>query len=153
MTSEFSVAVHALVYLNHKACMVSSEELAKNICTNPARVRKVMARLKKAGLVQTREGVEGGYHFIGDPQKVTLRQIGEALDMCYVSAAWRSGDTDMDCLVASGMADIMDEIYGKLDSLCREKLSEFTIKMIDGRIFDPGGKRNPRSDDGAGNCC
>ena len=47
MTSDYCVAVHALVYLNHKAKVLSSEELAENICTNPARVRKVMAKLKK----------------------------------------------------------------------------------------------------------
>ncbi|MFR5902988.1 MAG: transcriptional regulator, partial [Neglectibacter timonensis] len=35
MTSEFTIAVHALVYLNHKAQLLSSEALAKNICTNP----------------------------------------------------------------------------------------------------------------------
>ena len=47
MNSDFIVAVHALVYLNHKADIVSSEALAKNICTNAARVRKVMAPLKR----------------------------------------------------------------------------------------------------------
>ncbi len=51
MTSEFTIAVHALVYLNHKAQLLSSEALAKNICTNPARVRKIMTKLKKAGFV------------------------------------------------------------------------------------------------------
>ena len=56
MNSDFIVAVHALVYLNHKADIVSSEALAKNICTNAARVRKVMAPLKRAGFVTTREG-------------------------------------------------------------------------------------------------
>ena len=61
MNSDFIVAVHALVYLNHKADIVSSEALAKNICTNAARVRKVMAPLKRAGLVTTREGNVGGY--------------------------------------------------------------------------------------------
>ena len=55
MTSEFGMAVHALTFLNHKGEIVSSEALAKNICTNPARVRKVMAKLKKAGLVDTKE--------------------------------------------------------------------------------------------------
>lgn len=35
MTSDYCVAVHALVYLNHKAKVLSSEELAENICTNP----------------------------------------------------------------------------------------------------------------------
>ena len=59
MTSEFAIAVHALVYLNHKGETVSSEALAENICTNPARVRKVMAKLKKAGLVATRRGSTG----------------------------------------------------------------------------------------------
>ena len=49
MTSEFGMAVHALTFLNHKGEMVSSEVLAENICTNPARVRKVMAKLKRAG--------------------------------------------------------------------------------------------------------
>ena len=77
MTSEFAIAVHALVYLNHKGETVSSEALAENICTNPARVRKVMAKLKKAGLVATKEGVDGGYHFIKAPAEVTLRRIDE----------------------------------------------------------------------------
>ena len=63
MNSDFIVAVHALVYLNHKADIVSSEALAKNICTNAARVRKVMAPLKRAGFVTTREGNVGGYRF------------------------------------------------------------------------------------------
>lgn len=72
MTSEFGMAVHALTFLNHKGEIVSSEALAKNICTNPARVRKVMAKLKKAGLVDTKEGLEGGYLFSKDAQKVDL---------------------------------------------------------------------------------
>ena len=51
MTSEFAIAVHALVYLHHKNAVLSSEELAENICTNSARVRKVMAKLKKKDLI------------------------------------------------------------------------------------------------------
>lgn len=135
MSSEFSVAVHALVFLNHKGVTLSSEELAKNVCTNPARIRKVMAKLKKAGLVDTKEGIDGGYHFVLDPASVTLHQISEALEICFVSASWRSGDTDMDCLIASGMAAIMDDIYGQLDLLCKERLETITIQNIDEKIF------------------
>ena len=41
---------------------VASGLLAENICTNPSRVRRVLAKLKKAGLVQTKEGrQDGGY--------------------------------------------------------------------------------------------
>lgn len=135
MTSEFCVAVHALVCLNHKGGLLSSEELAENICTNPARVRKVMARLKKAGLVSTKEGSEGGYLFTGDPEQVSLRTVSDALGTRFVGASWRSGAQDMDCLIASGMAQIMDHIYGELDSLCRQRLESMTIQSIDRQIF------------------
>lgn len=135
MNSEYSIAVHALVFLNHKACILSSTELASNICTNPARVRKVMAKLKKAGLVSTKEGLEGGYYFESNPAEVTLFQIGQALGTDFVCASWKSGALDMECLVASGMGKIMDNLYGELNELCLEHLKQRSIADIDRQIF------------------
>lgn len=135
MTGAFSLAVHALVYLNHKRTSLSSEALAKNICTNPARVRKVMAPLKRAGLVATKEGFEGGYTFTGDAGTLNLRQVAEAVNMQFVKGNWRSGSEDMDCLVASGMAQIMDGIYAGLNQCCLEQLSHITIAQLDRQIF------------------
>ena len=135
MKSDFCVAVHALVYLNHKEKVLSSEELADNICTNPARVRKVMASLKGAGLVETKEGYVGGYRFALDASKVDLTRIADALGIRFVCTNWRSGDQDNPCLVASGMADIMDGILDDLDNCCRERLRSMTIADIDREIF------------------
>lgn len=135
MTSEFAIAVHALVYLNHRQETVSSETLASNVCTNPARVRKVMAKLKKAGIIRTKEGLEGGYHFEKDSSSVNLREICDALEVDFVSASWKSGDKDMNCMIASGMAAIMDDIYGDLDELCRKRLETITIATIEQKIF------------------
>ncbi len=135
MTSEFSIAVHALVYLNHKGATLASEALAENVCTNPARIRKVMAKLKKKGLVGTKEGLNGGYYMVWKAQEVNLRQICEALEVDMVKASWRSGSLDMDCLVASGMAGIMDGIYGELNELCKKRLENVTIQDIDDQIF------------------
>ena len=139
MTGEFTVALHALVYLDHKACTLSSEELAENICTNPARVRKVMARLKKAGLLTTKEGAVGGYRFDGDPARVTLLDVADAVEARFVAASWHSGNEEMDCLVASGMAGIVDELCGELNELCREKLSRLTVADISEKIFGASG--------------
>ncbi|MDD3253534.1 MAG: Rrf2 family transcriptional regulator [Lachnospiraceae bacterium] len=136
MNSIFSVAVHALVYLNHKNCILTSDELSENICTNPARVRKVMTSLKKAGFVETRAGHVGGYRFCADADTLTLAQVADAMDIHFVEAAWRSGDVDMECLVASGMADLMDSIYLQLDGLCRERLQGITIADLDRKIFE-----------------
>ena len=135
MNSDFCVAVHALVYLNHKNSIVSSEELADNICTNSARVRKVMSKLKKANLVETREGTVGGYRFVGNANDVSLDIISDALDTRFVEMNWRSGSHDKACLVASGMSDVMDDIIEDIDESCRKILREKTIAQIDERIF------------------
>lgn len=135
MNSDFCVAVHAMVYLNHKNCVLSSEELADNICTNPARVRKVMAKLKRVGLISTKEGSEGGYQFMGCASKVTLAEVAKALDVRFVSAGWHSGAQDKDCLVSSGMAGIMERILNDLDDCCKIRLQEKTIEDIDNEIF------------------
>lgn len=135
MTSEFTIAVHALVFLNHKAQVYSSEGLADNVCTNAARIRKVMAKLKKADLVKTKEGVDGGYLFHRDSREITLSMVAEALETPFVTVSWKSGDPHMSCMIASGMAGVMDELYSDLDRCCRERLSHVTIADLDHRIF------------------
>ncbi|MDD2956630.1 MAG: Rrf2 family transcriptional regulator [Oscillospiraceae bacterium] len=137
MTGEFSLAVHGLIYLSHMDKTISSETLAKNICTNPARVRKVMAKLKKAGLLSAREGADGGYLFEGDPARITLAQVARALQFSFTAPAWRSGGVDMDCLVASGMADIMDQVYSELDAACLSRLETVTLADILRQVFSP----------------
>ena len=127
MTSEFTIAVHALVYLNHKAQLLSSEALAKNICTNPARVRKIMTKLKKAGFVSTKEGAEGGYRMLKAPQELNLLAVADAVEAKFVTASWHSGDTDMDCLV--------DRLCADLDGICRERLEQIHLSDIDKMIF------------------
>ena len=72
MDSSFNLAVHALVCLSHSGRSLSSEALAENICTNPTRVRRVLAGLKKTGMVETREGLDGGYRLTADPAGGTV---------------------------------------------------------------------------------
>ena len=135
MKSDFIVAVHGLVFLNHKGCITSSEELAKNICTNPARVRKVMSKMKEMGLVTTREGHIGGYCPCPSLGEASLAQIAAGLGTVFIEAKWHSGSEDAKCLVCSGMAGIFDNIYSQLDTTCKQELSKITIQSIDKQIF------------------
>lgn len=141
MTSEFAIAVHALVFLNHKGCCLSSEKIAENVCTNPVTVRKVLAKLKRAGLVETKEGIEGGSCFVKNPARVTLAQICAAMDEIPVTVSKRTGYQDRNCLLALGMADMMEDIYANMNAQCLEYLKETTIADIERKIFgNAGGK-------------
>ena len=135
MDSSFNLAVHALVCLSHSERSLSSEVLAENICTNPTRVRRVLARLKKAGMVETREGLDGGYRLTADPATLTLRQVAEAVNTRFVDCAWHSGDIGRDCAICSGMAGVMDELYRNMNEQCAAYLSRITITDIETRLF------------------
>ena len=135
MTAEFVVAVHAVVYLNHKKTYLSSEEIAENVCTNPARIRKVMNKLKAGGLVAVRAGVSGGYSFCGNQEETTLYDIFKAVGEEFVSVKWRSGDDCAECPVSRNMKPIMDGAFDELDSCAEQKLKSTTVADIDRKIF------------------
>ena len=135
MDSSFNLAVHALVCLSHSGRSLSSEALAENICTNPTRVRRVMAGLKKTGMVETREGLDGGYRLTADPASLTLRQVAEAVNTRFVDCAWHSGDIDRDCAICSGMAGVMDALYRQMNEQCAAYLSHTTITDIETQLF------------------
>lgn len=141
MSSDFIVAVHAMVFLHHKAETVSSEMLAENICTNPVRVRRVMVKLKNAGLVETREGrTNGGYSF-AKTKRVTLRDISKALDVQFADLTWHSGDKEKPCLIASGMSEYMDGLYAELNQKCDAYLDSITIADVERALTGPGEKQ------------
>ena len=114
---------------------VDAEALAENICTNPTRVRRVLAGLKKAEMVETREGLDGGYRLTADPATLTLRQVAEAVNTRFVDCAWHSGDIDRDCAICSGMAGVMDALYRQMNEECAAYLSRITITDIETQLF------------------
>ena len=70
---------------------------------------------------------------------MTLLDVLDAVGIRLIEPAWRSGDADMKCLIASGMAAAMDEVYGRLNRVCGETLAQLTIADMDKKIF--GGER------------
>lgn len=136
MNGEFCIAIHALIYLHRCGRITSSEDLAKNICTNPVQVRKVMSRLKKEGLIAAREGGgHSGYRFCGNTETISLLQIVDALEMRCIQMRWHSGRVDVDCLEAAGMSGLMDEIVGDLETCCRNRMNEITLENLERKLF------------------
>ncbi|RUS49141.1 Rrf2 family transcriptional regulator [Cohnella sp. AR92] len=128
MNSEFIIAVHSLVLLAHRADgMASSEEIAANVCTHPARVRKVLGCLRKLGYVSTREGSGGGYRLTCDPMEVTLADVYRAMSAGSLTPNWCSGDPQMDCMVGSNMQDVMNSVFCGAEKQLEGYFSDITI--------------------------
>jgi Rrf2 family protein len=78
--TQFAVGVHLLTLLAAAPAGVhASTELAASVGTNPVHVRRVLGRLRRAGLVASRAGAQGGWALRADPARVTLRAVWDAV--------------------------------------------------------------------------
>lgn len=131
MNSEFTIAVHSLVFLAHlPGHMASSELIATNVATNPARIRKIMGCLRKKGFVKTKEGVGGGYILDCDPQEVTLAQIYRTVSSKMLQPHWCTGNPEETCPISSNTQEVMNQIFNEAEIYFEKYLDQITIHSV-----------------------
>jgi Rrf2 family protein len=80
-STRFAVGVHLLTLLSNapKGMTTSSEEMSGSVGSNPVHVRRVLGRLREAGLVTSRPGVGGGWRLTRAPSGITLGDVWRAV--------------------------------------------------------------------------
>ena len=78
MDTKFSVAVHVLILISEAPSPMTSEQMAGSVGTNASYIRKILALLKKAEIVDSHRGISG-YSLTIAPDKLTLLQIYQAV--------------------------------------------------------------------------
>ncbi len=78
MDIKFSVAAHALILISQTSEIINSDQIAMSVGTNPSYIRKVIALLKNAGIVDGHRGISG-YTLKIPPDKLTLLQVYQAV--------------------------------------------------------------------------
>jgi Rrf2 family protein len=82
-SSRFTVAVHVLTLLAHGAGggePMTSEYIAGSVNTNPVVIRRLLARLREAGLVRSQSGPGGGWQLVAPARRISLRDVYRAVD-------------------------------------------------------------------------
>ena len=137
MNSEFTIAVHSLVYLAYLPDkMASSEMIAENVGTHSARIRKIMSGLRKSGLVDTREGSGGGYRFSLDPMQVSLADVYRVMAQGSLIPSWCSVRPECGCEVGSSINAVMFGIFCSAEKHLEEYFGAITIADVLKQIRD-----------------
>lgn len=145
MNSEFPTAVHLLVYLaDSLPKTANSEELAENVGTNPARVRKAMGCLRSRGWVGTREGVGGGYFLTAEPAAIRLADVYRAACCGGLRPKKSTGSTGSDCKISSGISGAMDHYFDEAEQRYLDYFEGVTVQDVLNRIFSDREHRNSR---------
>ena len=78
MDTKFSVAVHVMILISESPTPINSDQMAESVGTNASYIRKILALLKKAGIVDGHRGISG-YSLLTAPEQLTLLQIYQAV--------------------------------------------------------------------------
>jgi Rrf2 family protein len=138
MTSlKFATAVHVMLLLAHAGAegpeqAVSSGFLASSIGANAVVVRRVLAALAAARLVETRSGSGGGAWLAVKPAKIRLSQIFEAVEEPTGPGFRAKGNPA--CPVGRAAPGVISALLGEMQKaslavLARQNLAELLKKL------------------------
>src|ERR1700678_895849 len=77
----FATGVHVLVLLAaDEDGLQTSTDIAEKLDTNPVVVRRVLASLQQAKLIESQKGPTGGSRLIRSPKAITLADVYQAVE-------------------------------------------------------------------------
>jgi len=130
INTRFAVAIHILTLIelnNLKDIPNTSENLALSVNTNPVVVRRIIAMLKKAKLVDVRAGV-GGASLKRKPIDITWLDIFNAVkDNDDFILFNKHENPNQGCYVGAYIHDVLDNPLYIAQKAMEDKLATFTL--------------------------
>ncbi len=137
VNTQFSVAVHILAGLAFRGGEgVTSGELAESVNTSASFVRRVLAKLSKAGLIETATGQAGACWLAKEPKDVSLRDIYTAVDAPKVFSIHTHAEFKP-CPVSCRIKEALESVLEKTQEAMETTLGNVSLADILSDIKKP----------------
>ena len=127
MDTKFSVAVHVLILISESPTPINSDQMAESVGSNASYIRKILALLKKAGIVDGHRGISG-YSLLLDPKQLTLLQIYQAVmeepKIHLLDIHQNSSDQ---CIVGRHIRPVLNGMFAGIEEAFANSLAEKTL--------------------------
>ena len=121
----FYIAVQALVVLaGSPQVECSSATIAHDLKAHAAFLRRVLAQLVRAQIVEAREGRDGGYRLARPADKIALVDVYQAVKLSAPPEDAAPSGLNVDVTAA------LDEIGAEVEQRLLEVLSQYTIASV-----------------------
>jgi Rrf2 family protein len=128
--TQFSIAIHilaALAFVSGRE--TTSTELAHSVNTSPSFVRRVLAKLSKAGLVKTTTGKTGACWLARDAKDISLLDVYRAVDAPKAFAI-HEYEAQKVCTVSCHIKLAMENALGKTQKAMESALAGMRLAQI-----------------------
>lgn len=132
ITSKFTAAVHILTCIDifDGQMRVTSDVLSGSTGVNAVIVRNVLGQLRKAGIVETRQG-SGGAHLAKSLDEITLYDIYKAVDCVDDEGLFHFHENpNADCPVGRNIHKAMDGRLEAAQAALENELKSTTLAQV-----------------------
>jgi Rrf2 family protein len=127
---QFSIAVHIMAGLAYGCSQdQTSRDLASSVNTSPSFVRRVLAKLSRAGLVETATGKAGACWLAKNPKKISLLDIYKAVE-APEAIAIHSYEEQKNCPVSRQIKAALERALGKTQKAMEASLRNISLAEI-----------------------
>ena len=137
INSQFAISVHLLVLLASTPNEpVTSDRMAASVKTHPAFIRRVLGKLRRAGLVVAQPGTDGGWRLRRDAAAVTLCDVYEGIEKDPLFALPRR-PLQASGPVGQSMHPVLEEITQEAERTLKHHLAQISIAAVLDRLHTP----------------
>ena len=127
MDTKFSVAVHILILISESPLPINSDQMAESVGTNASYIRKILALLRKADIVEGHRGVSS-YGMNVSPEQLTLLQIYQAVtEETKVHILDIHRNPNDKCIVGHHIQPVLSGIFADLEDTFAKSLAGKTL--------------------------
>lgn len=133
INTQFSIAVHMMATLGvgceRSGGQMTSSELAASVNAAPSFVRRVLSKLSKAGLVQTKTGKTGACALAKKAKEISLLDIYEAVEAPKAFAI-HSYPNQKSCRVSCNIKMSMEKVLDRTQASMEQTLSKQNLQDL-----------------------
>lgn len=127
ISGKFAISLHILTLLSKRSDeFLSSEQIAESLNMNPVLVRKQISILKQYGVVESREGKNGGSRLSKAPEGITLDEIFR-MSFESISLGYSKNKPNPRCPVGRKINKNLSSLYDDLNHKVTRQLQDVSL--------------------------
>ena len=130
INTQFPIAVHLMAALGYRSGRdTTSAQLATSVNTSPSFVRRTLAKLSRAGLVETATGKAGACWLAKGAKNISLLEIYRAVDAPKAFSIHHYTEQKA-CPVSCHIKEALDKALDKTQKAMEASLDDISLAQI-----------------------
>ncbi|HTK11414.1 MAG TPA: Rrf2 family transcriptional regulator [Ktedonobacteraceae bacterium] len=130
--TRFTVALHIVTWMTQASQqfdLMTSEQIAQSVNTNPVFIRRILGLLHNANLVNVQRGTNAGWTLARPAEKISLLDIYQAIEQEPLFELHHTFPNQV-CPIGRGIQSALTHFYSDAEMALKQQLARSTIADV-----------------------